>query len=248
MSTENQSRPELSVVILCYKAGDFVRSFVSLMKKTLEENGIDSHELVLVANYNKHEHDSDTTHLVVKKIAEGDPKVRPVIKVKEGMMGWDMRSGLDAATGEHIAIIDGDGQMPPKDIVRIYRALRAGNHDMAKTYREQRHDGIWRVLISRVYNLLLKTLFPRVRVRDANSKPKIFKREALEKLKLTSDDWFIDAEIIIQSSHLNFSIKEIDTVFFINDQRPSFIKIKAILEFIKNLIFYRFRDLSHLGK
>jgi len=239
----NKSGPELSVVILCYKAGEFARVFVSKMKKTLEENNINSYELVLVANYNKNETSSDITSVVVKDLAKNDPKLKVVSKVKEGMMGWDMRSGFEAATGKSIAIIDGDGQMPPEDIVKIYKALKSGNYDMAKTYREERYDGIWRVFISRIYNFLLKVLFPKVRVRDANSKPKIFTREALNKLRLTSGDWFIDAEIIIQASHLNFLIKEIPTIFYVNDQRPSFIKFKAILEFIKNLIFYRFKKL-----
>ena len=72
-------------------------------------------------------------------------------------------------------------------------------------------------------------------------KPKIFTREALEKLKLTSNDWFIDAEIIIQASRLNFSIKEIPTIFYVNKQRSSFLKFKAILEFISNLIRYRIK-------
>lgn len=238
---DNKSQPELSVVILCYKAGEFARTFISKMKKTLEESGLDSYELILVANYNKNEEFSDLTSSVVKDLAIKDQKLKVVSRVKEGMMGWDMRSGFDVAIGKNIAIIDGDGQMPPEDVVKIYRALKSGNYDMAKTYREERYDGIWRIIISRVYNFLLKSLFPKVKVRDANSKPKIFTREALNKLKLTSGDWFVDAEIIIQASELNFSINEIPTIFYINDQRPSFIKLKAILEFIKNLILYRFK-------
>ena len=70
---------------------------------------------------------------------------------------------------------------------------------------------------------------------------------ALRKLKLTSDDWFADAEIIIQASYLGFSIKEIPTIFHVNDQRPSFIKFKAIFEFIKNLIKYRIKN-KHILK
>tara|TARA_B100001964_G_C14022009_1_gene504320 strand:+ start:24 stop:125 length:102 start_codon:yes stop_codon:yes gene_type:complete len=32
------------------------------------------------------------------------------------MMGWDAISGIKAASGDVVALIDGDGQMPPNDI------------------------------------------------------------------------------------------------------------------------------------
>ena len=38
-------------------------------------------------------------------------------------MGWDMRSGLDAATGSTIVAIDGDAQNPVEDVLRMYRLL-----------------------------------------------------------------------------------------------------------------------------
>ena len=37
-------------------------------------------------------------------------------------MGWDMRSGLQAARGDFIVVIDGDGQNPTTDVMRIYHA------------------------------------------------------------------------------------------------------------------------------
>lgn len=159
------------------------------------------------------------------------------------MMGWDMRSGLEAASGQTIAVIDGDGQMPPEDVLAVYDVLRSGPFDLAKTYRAERRDGLFRLVISRSYNLVLRLLFPKVRVHDANSKPKIFTRDALDKLTLTSDDWFIDAEIIIQASQLGLRIGEIETIFYTNPRRASFIKPKAILEFMKNLLIYRVRTL-----
>ena len=42
------------------------------------------------------------------------------------MMGWDARMGLLAATGDTIALIDGDGQMPAKDIIRVHNVMVSG--------------------------------------------------------------------------------------------------------------------------
>src|SRR5262249_48838949 len=155
----------------------------------------------------------DHTPEIVRELARNDPTLTVVARPKEGMMGWDMRMGLAVASGKTVAIIDGDGQMPPDDVVAVYECLRQEGCDLAKTFRTVRHDGPLRGLVSRTYNMALRCLFPGVKVRDANSKPKIFTREALAKLSLHSDGWFIDAEIIIQATALNFRIGEVPTVF-----------------------------------
>lgn len=238
------SRPELSLVILCYKAEDFAVIFVERVKQALAPLGI-SYELVLVANYHRNQADTDRTPEIAAELAAADERITVVAKPKEGMMGWDMRSGLAAARGDTIAVIDGDGQMPPEDAVRVYQKLKSGRYDMAKTYRETRQDGLTRRVISLTYNAALKLLFPNVRVRDANSKPKIFTRAALDALSLTSDGWFIDAEIIIQASEQKFAIGEVPTVFYENPRRPSFIRFRSVVEFALNLIFYRLKTLWH---
>jgi hypothetical protein len=195
--------------------------------------------VVLVANYQAGAVPPDRTPEIVRTLARHDPAPTVVAKAKEGMMGWDMRSGLEVARGETVAVIDGDGQMPPLDVVAVYDCLRAGPYDMAKTYRRERHDGAFRVLVSHLYNIALRLHFPSVRVRDANGKPKIFTREALQRLRLTSSGWFIDAEMVIQASRLGLRIGEVPTTFYRNPQRPSFVGAAAILEFMGNLVLYR---------
>ena len=238
---------DTSVVILCYKAADSITEFVRKMKGLLEARGL-SYELVLVANYNAHERETDRTPSVVNGLAARDSHIVVVSKPKEGMMGWDLNCGLRAATGSTVALIDGDGQMPAEDIIRIYDALRSGNYDCAKTYRIGRFDGWKRKVISKVYNTLLKVFFPKVRLRDVNSKPKIFTREAYSKLNLKSTDWFADAEMMIQASYLGFRISEVPTVFHENQHRRSFVRTSAILEFLKNIVVYRFTRMHELRK
>lgn len=229
---------DISVVILCYKAGENIVPFVVEMKNILEERKL-SYELVLVANYNKGEELLDATPAVVRKLAQNDPTMVVVSKEKEGMFGWDVRSGLGSASGKTIAFIDGDGQMPAPDVVRVYEAMIKEEADMAQTFRVKRHDSLERVFISRVYNFLLKLLFPRVAVYDANSKPKIFTRRVLEKLDLHASDWFVDAEIIIQATKFNFKIIQLPTVFLKNKHRSSFVKFSTLFEFLVNLLYYR---------
>ncbi|OGZ08785.1 MAG: hypothetical protein A3D65_03235 [Candidatus Lloydbacteria bacterium RIFCSPHIGHO2_02_FULL_50_13] len=237
MHTDKPAK-DISAVILCYKAGEDVGVFVDEVKQSLSNRGL-SYELVLVANYNANEKNIDETPAIVKRLAERDPDITVVSKVKEGMMGWDLRSGLDVASGKTIAYIDGDGQMPADDIVRVYDSLMSGQYDCAKTYRTKRDDGRKRGFISLMYNTLLTLLFPKVSVKDANAKPKIFTRQAFERLRLTSSGWFIDAEIIIQGTYLGFRFIEVPTVFRQNKFRRSFVRPRALFEFLGNLILFR---------
>jgi glycosyltransferase involved in cell wall biosynthesis len=238
--------PELSVVVLCYRSGGAARPFAARIRQALLDAGIDNYQLVLVGNYVAGS--GDTTPDVVRELASGDPRIVCSAVEKQGMMGWDLRSGLALATGESLAVIDGDGQVLVEDLVRVYRLLREQGLDLAKTYRKERGDGLKRKLFSLVLNGLFHVLFPGLRVRDINAKPKIMTRAAFERLTLQSTDWFIDAEILIQARRLGFRIGEIETDFLGLTGRRSFIKLAAVFEFLRNLLRYRILELRRGGR
>jgi glycosyltransferase involved in cell wall biosynthesis len=199
-------------------------------------------EIILVGNY--FPHTEDQTPLVVQQLAQKySPNVKSITEEKAGMMGWDMRSGLDAADGKVLAIIDGDGQMPTEDVYRCYKLLKQDNYDLVKTIRKQRYDGRYRRLLSTVYNTIFSFLFPNIDATDINSKPKVLTRGLYEQMSLTSNGWFIDAEIMISANQLGAKIGEIDTYFFRHTHRSSFVKPISIFEFLFFLILYRLKTL-----
>lgn len=234
---------ELSVVILCYRAGNSAREFVPRIIKTLKNAKIINYEVILTANY--HKNSADITPKVAADLASGDKRIKYVAKVKEGMMGWDMRSGLNLARGKYIAVIDGDGQVLTRDIIKIYKKIKRENYDIVKTYRVERGDSLWRKLISFFFNVLFGIFFPGLNARDVNSKPKIISRNAFEKLKLSSNDWFIDAEIMIQARRLKLKVGEIPTVFLGLTGRRSFVNLTTVIEFIVNLLKYRIKEFKY---
>jgi len=233
--------PEYSIVVLCYGSGELIRDFVEATIGVLLENDIRDYQLVLVGNYL--ESCTDRTPEIVKEFEKENPRILSVVKKKDGMMGWDMRAGLAAATGKYISVIDGDGQMPVEDLVKVYKKIKNENYDLVKTVRIKREDGTWRTVISCVFNILLRLLFPAVRSKDVNSKPKIVTRANYERLDLKSNDWFIDAEIMIQAGRLGFKVAEVSTYFNAPTRNSdSFITFFTILEFVKNLVRFRFTE------
>jgi glycosyltransferase involved in cell wall biosynthesis len=231
--------PELSVIVLCYQADEAIHRVIDPLYDQLEASGI-AYELLLVAN--QWPDRPDPTGRVVEAFAtDHEDTVRTVIKEKQGAMGWDMRSGLAAAAGDYLVVIDGDAQNPVDDVLKMYRGMRATGVDVMKGRRIARFDGPYRRVISTVYNLAFALLFGTRGIWDVNGKPKGLTRAAYEALELESDDWFIDAEIVLSARRQGLAVAELPVVFHRNDERDSFVRPTAILEFLGNMARQRFR-------
>ncbi len=170
--------------------------------------------------------------------------VRTVMEEKQGAMGWDMRSGLAAAGGDFMVVMDGDSQNPVDDVLRTYRRMKETGVDVMKGRRIARFDGPYRRALSIVYNLAFIVLFRTRGLWDVNGKPKGLTRAAYEALELESDDWFIDAEIVLFARRRGLAVGELPVVFHRNDERASFVRPAAILEFLRNMARQRFRSRS----
>jgi glycosyltransferase involved in cell wall biosynthesis len=229
---------ELSVVVLAYKSESFIQALVDQLLDEIKGLGV-TFELVVVANYDND--GQDNTPQVVKKLYGSNPSVVIVSKAKQGRMGWDMRSGFEAARGKYISVIDGDGQMPTSDIPVVYNIIKTGLFDVVTTYRVKRFDGFYRSILSRIYNVLFRLLFnPSFPVNDVNSKPKIIKADIIKAMNLKSSDWFTDAEIMIRAIEMKLKICQVATVFYKNERRKSLVSVYTIFEFVYNLVYYKF--------
>jgi glycosyltransferase involved in cell wall biosynthesis len=228
---------ELSAIILCYRAEEAVIPVLERVDASLARLGLPV-EIVLIANF--HAGTDDRTPEIVRDFAAGRDNVRVVARPKEGAMGWDMRSGLAEARGRYLIVLDGDGQNPPETIADLYALMKRRHAHVGKGRRISRSDGLYRRLISFFYNLLFRLIF-RLPVWDVNGKPKGLTRESYERMTLTSDDWFIDAEIVLEAGRLGLEVVELPVHFLANEERPSFVGPGAVAEFLKNMAHYRFR-------
>jgi glycosyltransferase involved in cell wall biosynthesis len=230
--------PELSVVVLCYRAGHSISIVVEPLYAQLCDLGV-PFELILVANYWPGQ--NDPTPTVVSEFAASRPEVRVIADEKLGAMGWDMRSGFEAARGEILVVMDGDSQNPVDDAVKIYKEMKETSADVMKGRRVLRKDGSYRRFISLVYNLVFLAMFRTVGLWDINGKPKALTRDAYSRMSLKSDDWFIDAEIVLEARRAGLKIGEMGVTFLENRERSSFVKFAAIWEFVENMMRYRVR-------
>ncbi|MSR86232.1 glycosyltransferase family 2 protein [Candidatus Woesearchaeota archaeon] len=191
------------------------------------------YELVLVKNGCK-----DKTGEIIDTLAKRYSQIKPILIPINLGYGWGVIQGLNAATSPIIGYVDGDGQVPADDILRVLNRFEDQNVVMCKGIRYNRGDGWKRIFASFSFNALFKMLFLST-ARDINGKPKFFKKEIYQGLDLKSKDWFVDPEIMIKVLHKGYKAQEIEVHFDERKNGKSNVSIKTVTEFGKNLIKWR---------
>ena len=227
-----QSRDGASLVLLFFNEEENVTRVVEELSSTLDEAGCEF-SLVLVDNGSR-----DRTPELIRRLAERDPRLKTVTVEENLGFGWGALRGLEAADGAWVGYMGGDGQVPPAEVLRLLQLTGSG-YDLIKVRRRERQDGFVRAWISNVYVMLVCLAFG-LPFYDVNATPRIFRREWLDKFRLASRDWFLDAELLIKAHLLGLTVREVPIVFRKREGGSSNVNLGTIFEFLKNIARFRF--------
>ena len=154
---------------------------------------------------------SDDTAAIVERVARATPQVRLVRHEHNRGYGAALTSGFAASQGELIAFTDADGQFSLLDLPQLLSRLHG--YDALIGYRYQRADNALRRLNAWAWNGLIRLMLG-VQVRDLDCAFKLFRREALERLDLTSTGATINAEILAQCTRAGMRILELPVTHY----------------------------------
>ncbi len=152
----------------------------------------------------------DRTPGIADDLAAAHPEVVRVIHhpVNHGY-GGALRSGFEAARYELLAFTDGDRQFRIEDLARLTARLAGPDHpDAVVGYRIRRADPLVRILYARSYKLANRVFFG-LRVRDVDCACKLFRREALNGIRVESGGAFFSAELLIKVRQAGRSVVEV---------------------------------------
>jgi glycosyltransferase involved in cell wall biosynthesis len=148
---------------------------------------------------------------IADQLALDHPEVRVRHHPVNRKLGGALKTGFAAATKEWVLYIDSD--LP----IRMDDALNAipltEEADVIIGWRKSRAESWRRTVMSGIYNWMIRGLFD-LHVRDVNFAFKLVRRELLDRILLTSEGSFIDAELLLEMKRIGAQITEIGMDYY----------------------------------
>lgn len=152
----------------------------------------------------------DATGRLADELATRHPDLVRVVHHPTNLgYGAALRSGFSAARYDLIAFTDGDRQFKVTDIGRLTaRSVEPDAPDVVVGFRIKRADAFIRTAYARTFRLANRIFFG-LQVTDVDGACKLFRRAALEDVRVESDGAFFSAELIIKLREAGHSVVEV---------------------------------------
>lgn len=150
---------------------------------------------------------TDDTEKVIERLSEKIPLKAILSTSRKGYAGG-IKDGLKLVKANYVLITDSDGQHDPRDFWKIWD-LRM-KCDIVSGWRKKRADSLYRRVMSKVFQLRIKSAFHLPNLMDITAPFKLMKtevaREIAEKCKYMSESFW--NEFSVRAHVSGFSIGE----------------------------------------
>lgn len=223
---------KLSIVLPVHEEEYIIEAtFKEIYKNILKAEK--SVEFILVENGS-----TDRSPDIVKKIAQRYKNTKEAASPKG--YGNAVLKGLQIAKGKYFCYMPSDGQVDLNIFKNTWKESQKDKWHIVKAKRINR-ESFARTLASKAFAQTISFLFNAPKI-DVNGSPRIIRKDHFNLLKLVSRDSFIDAEMLIKASKLNWRIKEIPMKNLDRTGGKSTRSYKTYLEFFKNILLYKMKS------
>ena len=149
---------------------------------------------------------------LVARWAAKDPRIKLVRLAHNQKFGGALRAGLSAGSREYLVYTDFD---LPVDLASLPRLLEHFDEADVLTgiaTEVVKHVEWKHIVISRAYNLMVRTLFG-LRMKDINFGFKAVRKSVWDRMSLHSVSPFVDAELFIRAARIDARIRQIPVLF-----------------------------------
>ena len=173
------------------------------------------------------------------KIAKKFHNVKVFFHKKNLGYGAAIKTGLKKCKNDWIFMIDGDAEYDVNDLPRLFKASQ--NYDLVITYRYKKKYNTYRIIISWVYNAILRLLF-NIKFRDISTGSRLVSRKLIKRIKLKSNSPFVGAELAIKAGLAGYKVGEIGIHTYPRTfGSGSSVGLKNILLTLKDMFLLFFR-------
>jgi glycosyltransferase involved in cell wall biosynthesis len=230
---------KLSVLIPVYNEKDTIKDCLDAVLKA----DIGSLDLEVIISDNN---SNDGTKEILSKI--NDPRVKILFRERNNGKGANIKNALKEANGDLILFQDGDLEYSPTDYIDLIEPFLKFNADVVYGSRLTRSkvtsivgfpNYIGNILFTFLTNMLFNKIFT-----DIATGYKVFKKDVIKDLEITSDGFEIEPEITAKISR-NKNIKIFEVPISINSrgyEEGKKVKWWHFFTYIYSIIKWRFKD------
>lgn len=143
-----------------------------------------------------------------------------------------LRTGFTNARKELVFYSDSDCQFKLDEIDLLLPYTKT--HDLVVGYRKDRQDPWIRKFVSRCFNMMSHAVF-KFNVRDVDCAFKFFRRSVFEKIKIKSEHFMVDTEIMSKAVVYGFKVKEVGVTHLPRNAGKTTVKPTDVLRTLKGM-------------
>ncbi|MDQ3623217.1 MAG: glycosyltransferase [Verrucomicrobiota bacterium] len=197
-------RRAVSIVVPCHNEEMNVGPLVARLRNLFDEY---IHEIILVDDNSR-----DGTREALRRLAEEDPRIRPIYRSPPNGVGLALAQGLRETSGQYVLCMDCDFQHLLPEIRDLFDTVLQG-YDVAVGSRFSRHSVVLnypfqKIVANRLFHALAQLVLWG-RFRDLTNNLKLMRREVVNRLELLEPGFAVNAEIGLQPLMMGYRVKEV---------------------------------------
>jgi dolichol-phosphate mannosyltransferase len=194
---------DLSIILPVVNESDNLRQLLPRLKAVIEREGL-SFEIIVVDGGS-----SDGTPQTAAELG-----ARAVAERRRGYAGA-LETGFAEAQGNYVLTLDADLSHEPAFAAKLWRARTEADIVIASRYAlgGAAFAGASRIWLSRLLNFWMRRLLS-MPVRDLSSGFRLYRREALQDLKLEARNFEVIEEVLVKAYAQGYRVAEVPFTYF----------------------------------
>ncbi len=194
------NKPSISAFFPAYNEEKNIGECVKQTVKVLSEI-TDKYEVIVIDDGSK-----DSTSEIVETFVKQNEHVKLIKHPQNRGYGDALKTGLQAVRYDYIFFTDSDLQFDLNELKTFAEYIP--KYDVVIGYRKNRRDPKIRLLNAKLWNIANWVMFG-LKVKDIDCAFKLFKKDLMDKITLTTGGAMTSAEMLLKFNDLGAKIKEL---------------------------------------
>jgi len=224
------STPSVSVVVPVYNEIELCATSLHRIHEFMRRR-VAAFEIIVIESGS-----TDGSDIACDRAAADLPHVRVIHEGRRNGMGAALRLGYREARLDLVWLVTADLPFALETLLTALPLI--AESDCVLSYRSNDTRTPFRRIQSWIYNKIIKVALD-LPMRSVNSAFKLYRREFLQKLPLTSNGWFLDAEVLFWIARRGLRYSEIPVPLLERELGRSKVTITDPLKILRELITFK---------